>query len=473
MCIRKDWLGMKLNRIDSSVTPQNESPSFKRKLPPEIIEHINNNSGKVAKFLNYVGENQGEALNILVTAVGTAGVCPLFIAFNPLSKEDSKTKQYSAWRQPISAAITVATQLTITNKFNDYMARRASTMEKRGKGILPHFARTDLTACPHERYLKKIIKYEHPEWDKKQVAKEVEKRQKIAEKKAVSRLRNEMKNSTIETKDLLCQDYYDKAKKQLIEKIKTEEKSQIENQFKKPIDDIWSTKLEKHLNKRLKEKAKAIGKTPETLIKETAESLVNRDVITEAVTKRLIRNLKAKGLSTKDVIDKCNSENSEHIKFIKGLIDEFSPEEKKTISLHTEKELDATKIAEDIVKKLEHMKEYEQTKQLEDFTSVKKIGNTFNEILHNVKIKKLVRSKTSDAKKVFKTQNSQMGLVVTLLTLPFTCGALNWAYPRIMEKIMPEMSAKKKETPSAKENKIESTDYKPTEKEQKVEKEAK
>jgi hypothetical protein len=38
-----------------------------------------------------------------------------------------------------------------------------------------------------------------------------------------------------------------------------------------------------------------------------------------------------------------------------------------------------------------------------------------------------------------------MGLVVTLATLPFTCGFLNWVYPRIMEKIMPEMSAKKKE----------------------------
>ena len=40
--------------------------------------------------------------------------------------------------------------------------------------------------------------------------------------------------------------------------------------------------------------------------------------------------------------------------------------------------------------------------------------------------------------------NTQVGLVVTLLTLPITCGILNWAYPRIMEKIMPDMAAKKK-----------------------------
>ena len=73
------------------------------------------------------------------------------------------------------------------------------------------------------------------------------------------------------------------------------------------------------------------------------------------------------------------------------------------------------------------------------------MGSSFEEVLHNVKVKKLVRSKTSNAKKVFKTMNTQLGLLVTLATLPFTCGFLNWAYPRIMEKIMPEMTEKKKE----------------------------
>ena len=52
--------------------------------------------------------------------------------------------------------------------------------------------------------------------------------------------------------------------------------------------------------------------------------------------------------------------------------------------------------------------------------------------------------------------NTQLGLLVTLGTLPFTCGFLNWAYPRIMEKIMPEMTEKKKE---ANNEKISSTQY--------------
>ena len=49
--------------------------------------------------------------------------------------------------------------------------------------------------------------------------------------------------------------------------------------------------------------------------------------------------------------------------------------------------------------------------------------------------------------------NTQLGLVVTLATLPITCGLLNWAYPRIMEYIMPEMSAKKKNPSEKTENK--------------------
>ena len=82
---------------------------------------------------------------------------------------------------------------------------------------------------------------------------------------------------------------------------------------------------------------------------------------------------------------------------------------------------------------------------MKDFASTKNIGNTYEEVLHNIKVKKMVHSRISDAKRVFKTMNTQMGLVVTLATLPFTCGFLNWSYPRIMEKIMPEMSAKKKD----------------------------
>ena len=102
---------MQVQKIDNSVY-QNQTapaPNFKAKgLDPEIIKAITKDSGGFNRFLTYAGEKQGEALNILVTAFGTAIVCPMFIRFNPFSKEDKQTKAYSAWRQPISAIIAVS-----------------------------------------------------------------------------------------------------------------------------------------------------------------------------------------------------------------------------------------------------------------------------------------------------------------------------------------------------------------------------
>ena len=407
------------------------TPQFKGKgMDPEIWNHITQNSGKVSRFFNYVGENQGEALNIIVTAVGTAIICPLFIAFNPFSKEDEKTKQYSAWRQPISAVIALVTQLTITKWFNDWINKAASTSTKDGKAGL--CSRADLRACPTERHLKRIIKLEHPEYDKKQIAAEVKKRQVDAEKDEISRLRKSMKDKPIEYKELICQDYIDEAKKNFFKEFKTVNKDEIEKKFGKPLDEIWSLKLNKHLDKMLEDKAKSMGKDVQTLLNETAEKLVERDVTEETVVKKTIRFLIDKKASVTKAIETCTPENIAQIIKEQGLESKF-PDGIK-----------ADDIAKNIHDKLEHIKEYETEKQLKDFKSVKNLGTTYEEILHNVKIKRLVKSNISDAKRVFKTMNTQMGLVVTLATLPFTCGFLNWCYPRIMEKIMPEMSAKKK-----------------------------
>ena len=422
---------MKVDSIKnvSQIQTQN-APLFRGKgLDPEIWNHLNQKSGRVSRFLNYVGENQGEALNIIVTAVGTAIICPLFIAFNPFSKEDEKTKQYSAWRQPISAVIALATQLTITKWFNNWLTKAASTNNKDGS---VRFARADLRACPHERYLKRIVKLEHPEYDKKQVAAEVKKRQITAEKEEVSRLRKSMKDKPIEYKELVCQDYIDEAKKQFFKEFKTVNQEEIEKKFGKPIDEIWSLKLNKHLDKMLEEKAKSMGKDVQTLLNETAEKLVERDVTAETVAKKTIRFLIDKKASVTKAIETCTPENIAQIIKDQGLESKF-PDGIK-----------ADELAQDIHDKLEHIRDYESEKKLKDFKSVKNLGTTYEDILHNVKVKRLVKSRLSDSKRVFKTMNTQIGLVVTLATLPFTCGFLNWCYPRIMEKIMPEMSAKKK-----------------------------
>ena len=70
------------------------------------------------KLSNYFSADkfQGDIANVIITGIGTGLVSPLMIRFNPLSKEDSDTKTYAAWRQPISAVIAIATQVGITKK---------------------------------------------------------------------------------------------------------------------------------------------------------------------------------------------------------------------------------------------------------------------------------------------------------------------------------------------------------------------
>ena len=428
---------MKVNSVNNNMPNRqlNSAPSFRGKgLDPDIIAHLNKDGNKFSRFLNYVGENQGEALNIIVTAVGTAIICPLFIAFNPISKEDKKTKEYSAWRQPISAVIALVTQLTITKWFNNWIAKKACTVDKNGS---PHFLRADLRACPPERHLKRIIKLEHPEYDKKQLETAVKERQIDAEKTEIDRMRRMMKykpeGKQIEYKELVCQDYIDKAKENFFKEFKENNQKEIEEKFGKAIDDIWSLKLNKHLDKMLEEKAQSMGKDTQSLLMETAEKLVEKDVTSEAVSKSIIRFFNKKNANVQKAIDTCTPENITQMIKDLGLENKFPDG------------MDAEEIAKDIKGKLDHIKEWETQRQMDDFKSVKKLGTTYDEILHNVKVKRLVKSRVSDAKRVFKTKNTQLGLLVTLATLPFTCGFLNWSYPRIMEKIMPEMSAKKKD----------------------------
>ena len=56
-----------------------------------------------------------------------------------------------------------------------------------------------------------------------------------------------------------------------------------------------------------------------------------------------------------------------------------------------------------------------------------------------VKIKKLLRTTTQNNKRFFRNMKNITAIFVSLVTLPISCGLLNWAYPRVMEKVMPKI----------------------------------
>ena len=457
---------MQVQKIDNSVYHSQTTPapvrttSFRAKgLSPEIVSELNKKTGRFARFLNYAGEHQGEMLNILVTAFGTAIVCPMFIRFNPFSKEDKDTRAYSAWRQPISAIIAVAAQLTITKWFNNRMAMKASTETAKGG---PAYTRADLRDCPVQSYLERGVKLQHPEWTKKQVEAEAQKLQTRIKKIAIERDRNLMKDRKFEYKDLLSQEYMDNTKENVIFKeYRTKYKEEIEKKFGKDVDNVGSIKLNKFFEGKLKDEAAKAGVDAQTFVQNRAAERMETEVLSEAVIKGYLRKLVDDKNDINQICEAIKFSEKDPVKFKEGLINyikEIEPSinaEEKVFGKNTPKKVIETKIkefAENVVDKLKNCLDY-GTKAEKKETLIKDLGKTPEEIIQKIKIKKFDEAKWADAKKVFKLENTQLGLLVTLATLPITCGLLNWAYPRIMEYIMPEMSAKKKDPAKTQEKK--------------------
>ncbi|MBP3846249.1 hypothetical protein J6I39_00720 [bacterium] len=76
--------------------------------------------------------SKGEMGGIVITAAGTGLVAPLPIAFNPFVKakpdateeekaEVSRTKQYTAWRQPISAVLAILFQASVLKPIDKFL----------------------------------------------------------------------------------------------------------------------------------------------------------------------------------------------------------------------------------------------------------------------------------------------------------------------------------------------------------------
>ena len=103
--------------------PKNH-PNFTGKI--DVAQEVTKSlyhEGAIA-FMNKLGFLKGELGGILITALGTGLVAPIFIGFNPFvkapkdatpeQKEDIKnTKLYTAMRQPISAALAILFQASV------------------------------------------------------------------------------------------------------------------------------------------------------------------------------------------------------------------------------------------------------------------------------------------------------------------------------------------------------------------------
>ena len=323
---------MKINSVNGygiGKTAPKSTTSFKAGIKPDDIVDYGKEIAKHSKpFANLLSKlKDGEVMNILTTAFGTAVVAPIFIAFNPISKKDKETKMYSALRQPISAAIAVAAQLGVVKTFNNYLDKVAST------GVVE---KMNLADKPQASYLKKMILLENPNISKKDLAAEIKRRQGAAMAEAIKR----------NTEAL--------AGKSTDEILTTELLS---------VKDV--TKKKEELIKAFKEKIKA--GTATMSLKEYKKTLTPDFVM------------------------------AEKLKDIKAGVE----------------------------------------------AAAKKAGGNLDDALRSETIAQYTKQAIAKAGDMLGSMKKYGGIVLSLLTLPLTCGILNWSYPRIVEKFFPNLAKSK------------------------------
>lgn len=93
----------------------------------EITPNINQYMPKTVRFFSRYRKMMGERQDIILNAIGTGIVAPVFIRYNSLSKSDNNTKSYSALRQTAMAIIAVVIQAGITIPIDKYVDKLIKT----------------------------------------------------------------------------------------------------------------------------------------------------------------------------------------------------------------------------------------------------------------------------------------------------------------------------------------------------------
>ena len=460
MEVRNDLNSVSLRR---SVRPNFGNWVALRKLGQDMYEH----SKGIQKGLQYLGTNNGENLNNVVTAIGTSAVAPIFIRYNPLSHEDNKTKAYTAWRQPISAVINLGVQLLVMSKYNDMLDRHATYLGT---------DRMDLRAKPKESALRKLInaEYKHEKAQAALNGKEFMSKRAFFKQRLqhyqdeafyseLNRYRKEMANTEIPVADLIkpkeFQDARVSAFRELIKKdynvtdAELGEMKDLDSFKKKGKSIIKSKRIDvKKLTEDIERRAEEIAEEKvlkqlemETNIKvETSSRLDKMLALAEEKSKEIYDNPEVKNKT--EAIN--NAKKKIFADTIKTMQQEMAAIEQEVVALAKADGLEETEKAAQMAEKRAKAEvlnsAIEKMKRAGSIERVRYHGSNRKEVLQSVKIKKWLKVRINRAEQILSDYKKKSGIIVGLLILPFTCGILNWSYPRIMERFFPELTEAKK-----------------------------
>lgn len=490
------------NFASPKVQKRNAKPNFTGGIGSVAEQITNALPGKNAitkmKNLEWL---KGEIGGILITALGTGLVAPIFIGFNPFvkapkgsSKEQKKdvanTKIYTAMRQPISAVLAILFQVSALKPIDKFLDQILNN-PKYSKNLSLHI---DQSALNNDSYLKTITRKElEAEGHKKPsifgilkdgYAKTKEKRAEYdkllkdrVKAKADAQLSQLAENFTQTGRIKIGERYLDD--KTLAELINNQINDYIGDAQKLKIDNnglAFYTKRAKTLignEDHLREIFKDIPY--EEILKENdPNKLQNLYKQTETTLKALLQ--KEESPEVKEIIQEILnrpedirasrvSRTLKRIESIKQACPEhvFSPDKYLDAMSLRNAELDRTitklklskitdpasangKTITDTIAKVVDNCRFESTDELlksilhDTDTFDSNVGKLTSKVHKDITklYKKLVENKYKAPNQIIKI------LIGVCITLPITCNALNWVYPRFMELVFPKISGVKK-----------------------------
>lgn len=470
-------------------------------------------SGKT-KTLYTLGKNNGENLNNTVTAVGTAAVAPIFIRYNPLSDEDPKVKAYSALRQPLSAVLALGVQLPVMTAYNKLLDIWAASGRVRRFDLSAKPPETTLKNLAKARYNQemRVLKAQglsRKEMDEKffkgrTKAEVIEdfvnesrdeifyaKRDRIRELAAknqpitVAPLRDaegkivdyfhETKLSELDKIEFVKPDEIDKARKSVYPNVLKELGVDPDNKnlFDIKIDWEDSNPTDKYnkmkngeipvpegLKEYKKSKVKSALRKQGHKYSEFLNKLeaTAKNTAIEKVEKSIAEEVKVK-LETSRAFNELNRKlanvtsqiynDSSIPKELKDKV--IEKEEAKLIEAKIKELTKRAENADEVVKNtLNNAIAKLKDKKVND---IKFHGDNYKDVEISVKAKRWLKAEINRREGVFKNFKKLSGLLFGLAILPFTCGLLNWAYPKFMKKFFPELCDAKEQAKAAKEAK--------------------
>ncbi len=420
----------------------------------DAIEYILPSSTKMLKVL---GSNGGEIQNIIINAVGTGMVAPIFIKYNFLSKADEDTRTYSAWRQPVSAVLAVLTQAGLTAPFYkifDNWANNGTFGETLNK-----------TPFQDEYYLEKLVKKKYPNATDRHIIDMVKS---IQEAQRISLLRTLEEENTVAytlkdgSKHKISDSMFRNILIETVNKLAKSDKAsldKIEETIEKRIGrGIYYRKHPKEAKDFLNEfynqisEARAYKDINSYMSNKLSELKANKSpkemlLIIEEIRRR------AKVVSNgRDAISFSNIQQAllEKIKKMQVHANEYS-----TLTSDTDVKNYVENLVHSEKSKLEAAMEFYNSlkTQISEQTSVREIRQKIEAECKKLKIQnsglnkdfteEMANQLISRVKTNMKWYKQFVGIFVSLSILPFTCTLLNWIYPRFMDAFFPNLSSKK------------------------------